>query len=234
MTGEAGRVVRRRLERALLQPEAFAQVFGRLGRVLRLTLALPLIGLVEDHAAPRGALRVALLRFRDGWTEGGGDEAAAARRFMSRRSDTSDDFEVLVVREAYLKVGSEIARTLRAVERLGRVGEVDARLVARRDGDVADRADARLRALAREELFAMAGQARCVLGLSRHVGEGRVRLARLLPVGRGELVALVAGQLMLAPAVRELLSGGCLRRAALRPRAPLRVCARPRKQRERQ
>ena len=93
----------------------------------------------------------------------------AARNRLGRQ--LSDDLKVLVVREADAEVGDEGLRLLSGVKVFGRVGEGETRLVAWADADVADRADAGLRSLAREELLLVAREAGGVFGLPRHVGD---------------------------------------------------------------
>src|SRR5690349_10354350 len=101
---------------------------------------------------------------------------------------------MLIMREVDAKIRGVRAPLLRSVESCSWVRERVAGLVARRDSDVTDSTDTRLRELSGEKLLAVTVEAGGMLRVLRDVGESILPRANLFPVGRRKLVARVACQ----------------------------------------
>ena len=109
---------------------------------------------------------------------------------------------MFVVRKINMEVGREIFSLLRGIKVFAEAWKGKARMVARRDVRMTDRADDGLRPA--EKLLLVATNTGSMPRVLRHVREGGLTFANLLPVRRREGVARIAGALVLLRAMRKV------------------------------
>src|SRR5262249_25516298 len=183
MTGETdGMAVGDGFEAPLLEPEIVAQIRRRFGCVFFVRSALWLVGLMADRTALRyvGFRSLRLLLPRDG------RQAPALIARPQSRFNYIDVFVVRKVDHEFAAIGSS---GFNSVSNVTETGKKKPGGIARRDVNMAVRADGRCRSLAGKKLLAVTIEAGLMFRKLGDVRKGRVALAYLIPILRRNLVA---------------------------------------------
>lgn len=172
------------LEGALLQPECIAQVLRRLRHVLVVRVALRLICLMTNPAV--GCRRLLFLAV---------PRNADEPRF-SKRLVLAHYLEMSFVWKMNSKLADSIPPWPRCVSHVSETRKQESHCVARRNCDMAIRADCGCWSFAGKELWPVTIQTSRMGGKLSNVLESSIAFAHFLPVGGRKLVARITRQLL--------------------------------------
>lgn len=147
--------------------------------------------------------------------------------WSNTRSISTNHFKMCFVWKMYVELAGKVPLPFGTVSDVAQTRKQKSRGIARCYCNVAIGADARRGPLARKELLPMTIQTRRMIGKLGHIRKSSIAFAHFLPVGGGEFVTGITGELFLRHVsdMRKLrVVNPRLRTAPGRTPARLRVC----------